>query len=216
MAAGYLIIAIGEHATRDRSHAQRVEIAPGDQLDVDLLETAAGDAAVRAVEDAADRGDVLEDLVATTKISKERVRKELRASVRREPRATGRKRAAEETQLLRVAHRQGAKHQRVDEAEDGGVGADAESQRQDRDDRESRLPRKHPRAVADIADAVGQPGPDPDIAGLVERQRLAAERATRRERRLRGRPAAVFQLTLLQDAMEFHLFGEVVVELPPP
>jgi len=47
-------------------------------------------------------------------------------------------RAAEEDELARVLHRQHAQQHFVDEREDRGVGADAESDRHQRDDGEER------------------------------------------------------------------------------
>ncbi len=50
-------------------------------------------------------------------------------------------------QFLRIAHGQPPQHQRVDQAEDRGVGSDAQSQRQDNDEDESRIPGEHAEGV---------------------------------------------------------------------
>ena len=51
-----------------------------------------------------------------------------------------------------VAHRKWAKKERVDEAEDRGVGADAEADRQQGHESESRALREHPHGVAQVVD----------------------------------------------------------------
>ena len=51
---------------------------------------------------------------------------------------------------IRVGIRQRSPQHRVDNAEDGGVGADAERQRHQRDNREARLADEHPQAEPDV------------------------------------------------------------------
>jgi hypothetical protein len=53
--------------------------------------------------------------------------------------------------LSRLFHRQGADAHRVEQLKDGGVGADAERQRQDRHDRERRVHPEQPCAVLEVA-----------------------------------------------------------------
>ena len=53
-----------------------------------------------------------------------------------------------------IAHRQALEQRRVDEAEDRGVGADAERQRQDDGDGEAGLAAQHPGGVAEILEHV--------------------------------------------------------------
>ena len=51
---------------------------------------------------------------------------------------------------LRLRHRQLLEHQPVDHAEDGGIGADAQGQRQDSHNREAGVPAQHARAVTQV------------------------------------------------------------------
>ena len=53
-------------------------------------------------------------------------------------------------ELLWRSHGERAKHQRVDEAEDGGVGADAEREREDGHGRETGSPAHHPEGVPGV------------------------------------------------------------------
>jgi len=53
-------------------------------------------------------------------------------------------------QFLRLLDRQGAKAHRVDELKDGGVGARAKRQREDRDNRKDRIAPEQPEAVPKI------------------------------------------------------------------
>ena len=62
----------------------------------------------------------------------------------------------EKHQVLRVADRQRLKHHRVDDAEYGGVGADAKRQRQNRHGGEAGVLRQHAQAVEHVAAHAGQ------------------------------------------------------------
>ena len=65
---------------------------------------------------------------------------------RTEPAALARALLGERHHAIGARIRQRPPQHRVDDAEDRGVGADAERQREERDDRESRLPPQHPNA----------------------------------------------------------------------
>src|SRR5262245_44590762 len=106
MPADDTIVGIRENAASSRTHAERIEVAARHQFDADSLEAAAPDPAVRAVLEAADGGDVFEDVGVASKVARELIREEVRRSVRREARAAPRERAAEEPQLLRCANGQ--------------------------------------------------------------------------------------------------------------
>ena len=114
------------------------------------------------------------------------------------------------TSSLRVAHRQRAQHQRVDQAEDRGVGADAQRQREHDDQREPAIPGEHPDGVADVAPDLVEPAAVPRGAdaflGLLD----AAKLEQREPARLAG------------DIAVAHLVGrrrvdeplKLVIELP--
>jgi hypothetical protein len=57
----------------------------------------------------------------------------------------------------RIRDRQAPQPHRVEELEDGGVGADSERERQNRDQRKRRLEAQAPRAVAEVPGEPGQP-----------------------------------------------------------
>src|SRR5215470_3933621 len=164
MAADHAVVGIRKDAACSRTYTERVEVAARHQFDGDSLEAAAREPAVRVVFDASDRGDALEHVVVASKVAIELIREQIRRSVWRETGTASRERAAEEPQLLGVTNGQLAQHQRVDEAENGRVGADAERQRQDGDDREPWVAAKKARRVTNVADAVGEPRPDPRVS----------------------------------------------------
>jgi hypothetical protein len=69
-------------------------------------------------------------------------------------------------QLLRVSHRQPPQHQRIDQAEDGGIGADAQRQRQHDDKREAWVFGEHPEGISNVSSNLVEQrsmamGPDP-------------------------------------------------------
>jgi hypothetical protein len=61
---------------------------------------------------------------------------------------------AEAIELLRITHGQLLQHHGVDEGEDGGVGADAEGEREDNDETEGGRFAKRAKGKADVASEV--------------------------------------------------------------
>ena len=110
------------------------------------------------------------------------------------------------TRLAGIADGQIAKEQRIDEAEDGGVGADGERQRGDRDRGEQWRADERARGVANIADEVFQPGQPALIAALLHRLRDAARLQPRLSQRLVVRQAAPLQLV----GEHFHMEPELL------
>ena len=86
-------------------------------------------------------------------------------------------------EILRVTHREGTEHHRVDETEDCHVRADAEREREHRDRRESRRPAQQPGRAPQIPPRVVQPAEGSGVAMLIGSQRDAAERSARGEAR---------------------------------
>ena len=64
----------------------------------------------------------------------------------------------EQHQVLRIAHRQRLEHDRVDDTEDGGVGADTEGQRQDSNGGEAGILRQHAQTIEHVAAPACQEG----------------------------------------------------------
>ncbi len=131
--------------------------------------------------------------------------------VRREPREVA---IAERDEALRLRVRQRPQQHGVDDGEDGGVGADAERQRDKRGGREPRGPPQHPEAVPDILRQRLEHREAALIAPRVGDLRLAAEiqsgGAARRRRVEAAGAVALFQ----HGEMEPQLLTEL--PLAPP
>jgi hypothetical protein len=112
--------------------------------------------------------------------------------------------------LTRVLIGEGTEDHGVDQAEHGGIGANAEPEREHDRRRESGRPGQPARAVADVAAQPAQPGPPPLVARPVLRGLHAAEAQQRLAPRLGGRNALADEaLDLLVD-VEADLFVEPV------
>ena len=88
----------------------------------------------------------------------------LKTGIRRRAASSARADIVHENELLRLLHRQHAQQHCIDQAEDGGVGADPQSQGQYRHGGESRIMPQHARGVAQILQQVFQGGPAPRLA----------------------------------------------------
>jgi hypothetical protein len=104
----------------------------------------------------------------------------------------------------------------VDDAEDRGVGADAQGERHDRGGREDRVAPQAPDAVPEILEERLDDG----RSRLVEARLLvlldAAEGEERLPARLLGRQAALDQLARLHVEVEAHLFVHLFLDRAPP
>ena len=112
-------------------------------------------------------------------------------------------------QLFRMSDRERAQHHGVDQAEDRRVGADAEGEREDGDQREAGAPAQHARRVAQIGDQRLEPDEDVGVAHPLLLQRSVAEAAPRLAQGLRPAQAARHQLVGALGEMERHLAVEV-------
>ena len=134
-----LVICAGKHASKRRIHAERVEVSTGNQLDAHFFQAGISrEATVRRHQIALDRRDLRVDLVPSPEFAEERIRKDLRAPVREETSAARRLGFAEQNQLLRMAHRQIAKQDGIQQAENRRIGSNTQRKHQHRDDREAR------------------------------------------------------------------------------
>ena len=120
-----------EDASRRRSHAEHREVVARHHLDVDALGLVVD--RDRGVGQPA-RQHFAERLGALLVLLVDRIGVHARAHVA----AAVRARLIQHHQLVRVLHRQLAQQDLVDQREDRGVRADAERERQDRDDRKQR------------------------------------------------------------------------------
>ena len=73
---------------------------------------------------------------------------------------------SEKEQLARPFHRKSPYHHRVNKSEDGGVGPDAQRQRQHSDSRESRVLTQGAKAIAKVLSDLLKPNPAPGAAGF--------------------------------------------------
>src|SRR5262249_42014248 len=86
---------------------------------------------------------------------------------------------ADLNQLFRMLDRQTTDEKCVDQLEDGGIGADAERERQNPRGSEHRIALQLPRAVAQVGEQIEQPAGGPHIAGHLLNQSYVAEIAKR-------------------------------------
>ena len=120
----------------------------------------------------------------------------------------------EKIQLLHVAHRHAVDRHEVEQREDGGVGADAQRERDERRRRERGRPSHLTEAVAqvlpklvDVAQAARPAGVFLDAFDAAEGEACAPMRLLRLD-------ARSHEIGLVRVEMEPHLFGHVVFELP--
>ena len=103
---------------------------------------------------------------------------------------------------------------RIDDAEDRGVRADAECERQHREGRERTRASHGAEGVAHVLCELFERHPPPGVAaGLAQQQFIAKAAAGRRARLFRAR-AGTAMLLLAQFAMQPHFFAQVEIEAP--
>src|SRR5262249_51790020 len=101
-----------------------------------------------------------------------------------------------------------------DDADDRGVRADAEREREHRHQREAGIARHPAQAVARVLSQVLEPAPAPRVAALLAQDRRVAEPPARGRVRLVGRDAGGARVRGAQVEVEAHLLGEIAVEAP--
>ncbi len=120
---------------------------------------------------------------------------------------------------MRIPHRQPPQHQRIDQAEDCGVGANPERQGQDDDEREAGIPDERAEAVAHVPANLVEPAAVTIGADLFPHLFDAAELEPRQAPRLFGRDTVAHLLGSrdldkgLQLVVE-ALFGPLAMEDP--
>ncbi len=119
-----------------------------------------------------------------------------------------------ENELRRCLDRQHAQQHRVDQAEDGGVGADPQREGQDGDGGESRIVAQHARGIAQVLQQVFDGGPAPSLARDLPPEGGAAELQVRRAVRVGGGRAAFDRGSRLHVHVETHLLFEIAVDSP--
>ena len=150
MGSGGLVLRFGEGAPQDGLDAEHGEIRAGNELDIHRFEI--GASADRAVhlrkQYAQDGARIGEDLILLPHLTIERIGIEVRkgevvGAATRPPRS-------KQDELSGVLDRQFAQHDGVQQAEDGGVGANPQGQRQHRDRHQARAAHHGPQAVTQV------------------------------------------------------------------
>ena len=159
-----LVVCAGEEPAGCRIQTQGFVVGPSDDRSLHL-----GHRSGRADREgpATEPGRRREDVAALRERASDRVRE-----VRR---GTSLLSHLDEHQLPRVAHRQHPEHQRIDQAEDRRVGADAQSEREHDDHREGAIPEGHPHGVAQIPSDLVEPPAMPPRTNAFFRLLHAAE-----------------------------------------
>ena len=124
-----------------------------------------------------------------------------------------RRRFLEQHQSIAFHVRQRLEQHAVDDAEHRGVGADAQAQHQDGDQREPRLTPERSRRIAHRACGPVEPQQPALLAALLAHALDAAEPRPGAAARLVGRHALVHQVPGLEVEMELQLGVELLVEL---
>ena len=134
----WLVVGDVEHAAQRRPHAKRLEEVAGDHLGRDRILTRA-----RLRRQWRESEQIREDVVPVAILlvigETEDVQRRVTRILKRELHEAG-----------RITHGHIAKQQRIDEAEDGAVGADGEGQREERHGRDQGRAPEHPRAEARV------------------------------------------------------------------
>ena len=176
----WLVVRFVEHPAQRRPYAKRLEEIAGDHLRRDRIVTTA-----RLRRERRKAEQIREDVVPVAILlvigEAEHVQRRVTRILICELHKAG-----------RVAHGHVAKQQRIHEAEDGGVGADGEGQRQERHGRDHWRAPEHSRAEARVLKQILEPRQPPLIAPLVHHWRDAARLQARLAQRfLRGQAAAL-------------------------
>ena len=214
---GYRVVALGpvvgvrERTAYQRMHAQGLEIGAGDQLHLHRLRLIAPfDEAMNVVADAEDRGRIRENLILLLQLAIEGIGIKFgEAEVIGDAAHIAR---AQQHKLLRLLDGQRAQHHGVHQAEDGGVGADAERERQQRHEGDARAAEHRAQSIEHILQKPFEPAPPPGrVTALTQECRIPKAPiggrfcAVRRDTRL-------YLLLPSQIQMKLHLVFEVLCQ----
>ena len=195
-----------EQAPVDRAHAEQVEVGPGGILPAHPLRHPVD----RHLELALGKGgDTGKEAVV--------IAKALEARIWRAAAAAGLPAGViDEEQLLWILDRECLHQHGVDQAEDGGIGANPECERQEGHDRERRRRSQEPDRVRDVAaQLVEQAQADGLAAFLLTRQR-AAEIGERTPASFRLGQTAPAQIGLVELQVDLHLVLHLTLEVSAP
>ena len=123
-------------------------------------------------------------------------------------------RGVDADQLFRLGKGERPEQHRVNHAENCGVGADAEGEREYGDDGEAGIFPQHARAVADVLKENFDGAEGPHIAASLLQQTYVSKPAARGRAAGAGSCALLLEFFLAHGQMEAQFFVEVAVKLP--
>ena len=119
------------------------------------------------------------------------------------------------TQFSWIFYRQRAQHDGVHEREDGGVGADAEGEREQCHEGDAGRAQHGAETVKDVLREGFEPVPSPCGVALLAQQCGIAEAAACGCSGIVGRYSCIYMLLSAQVEMQLHLFGKLAGGLLP-
>ncbi len=202
-AAGVPIVGRRQHPPVGRVNAENVEVTAGGELPPQLLLHAVDRHFEPAGIEAGDAGQVTVVIVEN-----------FVARVRRAAAAPGLAAGVvDEEELLRVRDSQGSQKYRVDQAEDGGVRADAESQREDGDDGEGRRAAQQPQCIAEVGAKLVEQAQAERLAAFLRPGADTAELGAGAAARLRRRHPGPHEILRVAVEMELELVADRSIEI---
>ncbi len=202
---GHEVLVGLKHAAARRRHAQQRKVRRRDEFSVDALGLLGPDHRHAL---AVEGGDVLEALRSRAPIDVVRIRGPPAFHSRAHDIAP------QFHERGRILVRERPLADRVDEAEDGRVRADADRERQHRDDREARRFAERPQRVAHILRQRLERRERPHVAALLLQIRHVAEPAARGGAGIGRRRAVAAILRLAHRQVKRELVVQIALELP--
>ena len=188
------VIGRSEHAAAHGRHAQHLEEAP---------------AHVGAVHECAlPSARQIESLVGPREGAVEQI---VLTSLDLRPDRVGPRSIEEQRQTARVAHRQRAQDETVEDREQRGIGADAQRQSRDRDEREDRVLAQATNRDSDVLPQLIDGARDPHVAHVLDGKRHVPHGPSACPRRVVGIEAVTLQRGLSERAMRLDLLAQVSV-----
>src|ERR1700722_18921171 len=207
------IFILGEEPADDRSNIEDFEIRCWHQSDRHLLRLARGLTKTHILPPGVVSHHVLKAAASLRKVPNVQCRRSIRI-------CKGIKHAflsgVDTHELVRSGERQGAKHQRINGAENRSVGADSQSKSEYGDSGKARAFAERPGAVAQVTEEMFEPRQAPGFAHILCDQCGVAEGSARGVVGLNFRCAALLLLLGLEVDVGLQLALEIVFQITPP
>ena len=188
------VIGRSEHAAAHGRHAQHLEEAPAHMGTVHKC--------------ALPPARHIESLVGPREGAVEQI---VLTSLDLRPNRVGPRSIEEQRQTARVAHRQRAQDEAVKDREQRGIGADAQRQSRDRDERENRVLAQATNRDSDVLPQLIDGARDPHVAHVLDGKRHVAYGPLARPRRGVGREAVTLERVLTMSAVRLYLVTKIGV-----